>query len=117
MPFVGPDDARAAKEIGIRPLTPAGTSKSQRDVSDPVPRRVAVKIVRYSCRELVLVDDLYPCPFRLIGGHDGSFLIIDRVARVDFVVGVRSHTGEVMSVYLMDADIEKLREFLRWKHD
>ena len=52
-----------------------------------------------------------------IGGHDGSLLIIDRVARVDFVVGVRSHTGEVMRVYLMDADIEKLREFLGRKHD
>jgi hypothetical protein len=35
-----------------------------------------------------------------IGGHDGSFLIIDRVGNVDVVVGVRSHTGEVLSVYL-----------------
>ena len=52
-----------------------------------------------------------------IRGHDGSFLIIDRVGRVDFVVGVRSHTGEVVSVYLMDADIEKLMEFLCRKHD
>jgi hypothetical protein len=52
-----------------------------------------------------------------IGGHNGSFLIIDRVGRVDFVVGVRSHTGEVLSVYLMDIDIEKLVEFLRRKHD
>jgi hypothetical protein len=52
-----------------------------------------------------------------IGAHDGSFLIIDRVGRVDFVVGVRSHTGEVLSVYLMDVDIEKLVEFLRRKHD
>jgi hypothetical protein len=52
-----------------------------------------------------------------IGGHDGSLLIIDRVGRVDFVVGVRSHTGEVLSVYLMDIDIEKLVEFLRRKHD
>jgi hypothetical protein len=52
-----------------------------------------------------------------IGGHDGSFLIIDRVGRVDFVVCVRSHTGEVLSVYLMDIDIEKLVEFLRRKHD
>jgi len=52
-----------------------------------------------------------------IGGHDGSFLIIDRVARADFVVGVRSHTGELMSVYLMDADIQKLMEFLTRKHD
>ena len=50
-----------------------------------------------------------------IGGHDGSFLIVDRVGRVDFVVGVRSHTGEVLSVYLMDADIAKLIEFLNRK--
>jgi hypothetical protein len=28
------------------------------------------------------------------------------------VVGVRSHTGEVLSVYLMDVDIEKVVEFL-----
>jgi len=33
------------------------------------------------------------------------------------VVGVRSHTGEVLSVYLMDVDIQKLMEFLCWKHD
>ena len=52
-----------------------------------------------------------------IGGHDGSFLIVDRVGTVDFVVGVRSHTGEVLSVYLMNADIEKLMEFLCRKHD
>jgi len=52
-----------------------------------------------------------------IGGHDGSFVIVDRVGRVDFVVGVRSHTGEVLSVYLMDADIKKLMEFLARKHD
>jgi hypothetical protein len=52
-----------------------------------------------------------------IGGHDGGFLIIDRVGNVDVVVGVRSHTGEVLSVYLMDADIEKLTEFLCQKHD
>jgi len=44
-----------------------------------------------------------------IGGHDGSFLI--------FVVGVRSHTGEVLSVYLTDADIENLTEFLTLKHE
>lgn len=61
------EDARPAKGIGIRPLTPAGASKSQRDISDPVPLPVAVKILRYSCRELVLVDDLYPCPFRYAG--------------------------------------------------
>jgi hypothetical protein len=52
-----------------------------------------------------------------IEGHDGSFLVVDRVGRVDFVVGVRSHTGEVLSVYLMDVDAEKLIEFLTRKHD
>jgi hypothetical protein len=52
-----------------------------------------------------------------IGGHDGSFLIVDCVGRVGFVVGVRSHTGDVLSVYLIDADIEKLIEFLTGKHD
>jgi hypothetical protein len=52
-----------------------------------------------------------------IGGHDGSFLIIDRVGTADVVVGVRSHTGEVLSVYLKDADIDKLMEFLSRKHD
>jgi len=52
-----------------------------------------------------------------IGGHDGSFLIIDRVGSVDVVVGVRSHRGDVLSVYLMDADIMKLMEFLSRKHD
>lgn len=53
----------------------------------------------------------------VIGGHDGSFLIIDRVDSVDFVVGVRSHTGEVLSVYLMDHDIEKVVEFLSRRRD
>ena len=52
-----------------------------------------------------------------VGGHDGSFLIVDRVGRADFVVGVRSHTGEVLSIYLMDYDIEKLIEFLSRKGD
>jgi hypothetical protein len=52
-----------------------------------------------------------------IGGHDGSLLILDRVGRADFVVGVRSHTGDVLSVYLMDADIEKLIDFLNRKND
>ena len=52
-----------------------------------------------------------------IGGHDGSFLIVDRARGVDFVVAVRSHTGEVLSVYLADADIDKLMEFLSRKHD
>jgi hypothetical protein len=53
----------------------------------------------------------------VVGGHDGSFLIIDRVNSVDFVVGVRSHTGEVLSVYLMDHDIEKVVEFLSRRGD
>jgi len=51
-----------------------------------------------------------------VGGRDGCFLIVDRVA-MDFVVGVRSHTGEVLSVYLTDADIEKLVKFLGHKDD
>ena len=52
------------------------------------------------------------CPRGLaVGGHDRCFLIIDR-AGIDYVVGVRSHTGEVLSVYLMDVDIEKVVEFL-----
>jgi hypothetical protein len=52
-----------------------------------------------------------------VGGRDGSFLIVDRGGRLDFVVGVRSHNGEVLSVYLMDDDIEKLIEFLSRKGD
>lgn len=52
-----------------------------------------------------------------VRGHDGSFLIVDRVGRADFVVGVRSHNGEVLSIYLMDHDIEKLIEFLSRKGD
>jgi hypothetical protein len=47
-----------------------------------------------------------------VEGHDGSFLIVDRVGRADFIVGVRSHNGEVLSIYLMAHDIEKLFEFL-----
>jgi hypothetical protein len=42
--------------------------------------------------------------------HDGYVLIIDK-AGVDYVVGVRSHTGEVLTVYLMDADVKKIVEF------
>jgi hypothetical protein len=41
----------------------------------------------------------------------------DRVGNVDVVVGVRSRTGEVLSVYLVDVDIEKLMDFLRRKRD
>jgi hypothetical protein len=52
-----------------------------------------------------------------VGGNDGSFLILDRVGSVDFVIGVRSHTGEVLSVYLMERDIKKLMEFLTQKGD
>ena len=52
-----------------------------------------------------------------IGDHDGSLLIVDRVGRVEFVVGLRSHAGEVLSVYRTDVDVEKLIEFLTWKHD
>jgi hypothetical protein len=32
-----------------------------------------------------------------IGGHDGGFLIVDRVGNADAVVGVRSYTGEVVA--------------------
>jgi hypothetical protein len=49
-----------------------------------------------------------------LGGHDGCHLIVDRVA-MDFVVGVRFHSGEVLSVYLRNEDIEKLVEFLSRK--
>jgi hypothetical protein len=35
----------------------------------------------------------------VVGGHDGSFLILDRVGSVDVVIGVRSHGGEVESVW------------------
>jgi len=52
-----------------------------------------------------------------VGGHDRSYLILDRVGREDAVIGVRSHTGELLSVYLTDADIKKLVEFLSRKHD
>ena len=51
----------------------------------------------------------------VVGGHDGSFLVIDRVDMVDYVFGVRSHTGEVLSVYLRNDDIEKIAEFLSRK--
>lgn len=48
--------------------------------------------------------------------QDGSLLIVNDVGSVDAVVGVRSHR-EVLRVYLMDADIEKLVEFLSRKAD
>ena len=53
----------------------------------------------------------------IVGGHDGSFLVIDRVDMVDYVFGVRSHTGEVSSINLRRDDIEKLVEFLSRKRD
>jgi hypothetical protein len=53
----------------------------------------------------------------VVGGHDGSFLVIDRVDVLDCVLGVRSHAGEVLSVYLRNDDIEKLVEFLSRKAD
>ena len=51
----------------------------------------------------------------VVGGNDGSFLVIDRVDMVDYVFGVRSHTGEVLSVYVRNDDIEKIVEFLSRK--
>ena len=47
-----------------------------------------------------------------VGGHDGSFLVIDRVGSLDYVVAVRSPDGEVLSVYLRHDDIEKVMAFL-----
>ena len=47
-----------------------------------------------------------------VGGHDGSFLVVDRVACSDCVVGIRGPDGEVLSVYLTNVDVEKLVEFL-----
>jgi hypothetical protein len=52
-----------------------------------------------------------------VGGRDGSFLIVGRVGRMDFVVGVRSHNAKVLSVYLMDHDIKKLIEHLSREGD
>ena len=51
-----------------------------------------------------------------VGGHDDCFLIVDRIGQ-DFVLGVRAHTGEVSTVYLMDVDIEKLVQFLSQKKE
>jgi hypothetical protein len=47
-----------------------------------------------------------------VGGHDGSHLVLDRVGNVDCVVGVRSPDGAVVSVYLMEVDIQKVVAFL-----
>ena len=52
-----------------------------------------------------------------VGGHDGSFLVVDRVACSDCVVGIRGPDGEVLTVYLTNVDIEKLLEFLGHKID
>jgi hypothetical protein len=52
-----------------------------------------------------------------IGGHDGSFLVVERVARSDCVVGIRGPDGGVLSVYLTHVDIERLVEFLGQKLD
>ena len=52
-----------------------------------------------------------------VGGHDGSFLVVDRVACSDCVVGIRGPDGEVLSVYLTNVDVEKLVEFLGQKAD
>jgi len=49
-----------------------------------------------------------------VGGHDDCFLIVDKVGQ-DFIVGVRAHTGDVSTVYLMEVDIEKLVKFLSQK--
>jgi hypothetical protein len=52
-----------------------------------------------------------------VGGHDGSFLVVDRVTCSDCVIAVRGPDGEVLSVYLTNVDIEKLVEFLGQKDD
>jgi hypothetical protein len=52
-----------------------------------------------------------------VGGHGGSFLVVDRVARSDCVVGIRGPGGEVLSVYLTNVDIDKLVEFLGQRDD
>ena len=51
----------------------------------------------------------------VVGGHDCSFLVIDRVDTADYVFEVQSHTGEVLSVYLRNDDIEKISELLSRK--
>ena len=52
-----------------------------------------------------------------VGGHDGSFLVIDRVACSDCVVAIRGPDNKVLSVYLTNVDIEQLVEFLGQKVD
>jgi hypothetical protein len=52
-----------------------------------------------------------------VGGHDGNFLVVDRVACSDCVVAIRGPGNEVLSVYLTNVDIEQLLEFLGQKVD
>ena len=47
----------------------------------------------------------------LVGGHDDHFLIIDKVG-ADYVVGVRSRNGELLSVYLRSDDMIEVMKFL-----
>jgi hypothetical protein len=47
----------------------------------------------------------------MVGGHDDHFLIIDKVG-TDYVVGVRSNNGELLSVYLRNDDIAEVLKFL-----
>jgi hypothetical protein len=50
----------------------------------------------------------------MVGGHDDHFLIIDRVG-ADYVLGVRSRNGDVLSVYLRTDDIVEVMKFLTEK--
>jgi hypothetical protein len=50
----------------------------------------------------------------MVGGHDDHFLIIDRVG-ADYVLGVRSLNGDVLSVYLRTDDIVEVVKFLTEK--
>jgi hypothetical protein len=64
-------------------------------------------------RGIVLWMHMKNCSEALaVGGHDGSHLVVDRVGNLDCVVGVRSPDGTVVTVYLMDVDIQKVVEFL-----
>jgi hypothetical protein len=64
-------------------------------------------------KSIVLCMRMKNCSGALaVGGHDGSYLVLDRVGNLDCVVGVRSPDGTVVSVYLMDVDIQKVVEFL-----
>ena len=53
-----------------------------------------------------------------MGSRSEATTVVSLLSTVlEFVVGLRSHTGEVLSVYLTDVDVEKLIEFLTRKHD